>query len=229
LIGISDLLLKRKSLSAKLSKTLYFCEQRFSKYCLSGGYGLIFLIYPNWKINMMRLISIFSLLLLLTGACAIVSSPTVSTVTPAQENADLLELQNSALVDVYDPKRDPAEDLKQAIIFAQRENKRIMLELGGDWCIWCKYLDEFYESQSDILQFRIDNYVLMKVNVGPENMNERFLSQYPVAVAYPHIYILDSDGTFLHSQDTAELENGADSYVPEKFMAFLQKWAPTSK
>ena len=178
---------------------------------------------------MMRLSFFFSLLLLFTLACSTVSSLTESTATPVQGIVNLPELPNSALVDVYDPARNPADDLKQAIHFAQHENKRIMLELGGDWCIWCKYLDEFYKSHSDILQFRIDNYVLMKVNVSPENMNEGFLSQYPLAAGYPHIYILDSDGTFLHSQDTAKLENGADSYVPEKFMAFLQKWAPASK
>jgi hypothetical protein len=57
-------------------------------------------------------------------------------------------------------------------------------------------------------------------------MNEEFLAQYPQAAGYPHIYILDSDGTFLHSQDTAELEDGADSYVLDVFMSFLQKWAP---
>jgi thiol:disulfide interchange protein len=178
---------------------------------------------------MMRLGYFVCLLFLITLACTTDSSPTVGTATSVQETADLPKLRNSTLVDVYDPARNPAEDLKQAIIFAEHENKRILLELGGDWCIWCKYLDEFYESHSDILQFRIDNYVLVKVNVSPENMNEGFLSQYPVAAGYPHIYILDSDGTFLYSQDTVELENGADSYVPETFMAFLQKWAPASK
>jgi thiol:disulfide interchange protein len=128
-------------------------------------------------------------------------------------------------VDIYDPARNPAEDLKQAIVFAQRENKRIMLELGGDWCIWCKWMDEFYANHEDILQFRADHYVLVKINVSEENMNEEFLSQFPAAAGYPHIYILDSDGTFLHSQDTVKLEDGMDSYVPEVFMAFLQKWA----
>jgi thiol:disulfide interchange protein len=178
---------------------------------------------------MMRLSFFFSLFLFFTLACATVSSRPVSTATDVQEIAKVAELQKSALVDVYDPARNPAEDLKEAILFAQHENKRIMLELGGDWCIWCKYLDEFYKSHNEILQFRIDNYVLVKVNVSPENMNEGFLSQYPEAAGYPHIYILDSDGTFLYSQDTVELENGADSYVPETFMVFLQKWAPASK
>ncbi len=124
------------------------------------------------------------------------------------------------------PARNPADDLQQAIVLAQKENKRIMLELGGDWCIWCKYMDDFYATHADILKARAENYVLVKVNVSDENMNENFLSQFPEVGGYPHIYILESDGTFLHSQDTAELEDGNISYVPEVFMAFLQEWAP---
>ncbi len=186
---------------------------------------------------MTRQVYILPLLLVFVLACETVSSPIVAvTATPVQQMAtagesptqgiaDVPELPNSALVDVYDPARDPADDLKQAIAIAQNEDKRIMLELGGDWCIWCKYMDQFYAAHSDILQFRADHYVLVKVNVSNENMNEEFLSQFPEAPGYPHIYILDSDGTFLHSQDTAELEDGAVSYVPEVFMAFLQKWA----
>jgi thiol:disulfide interchange protein len=177
---------------------------------------------------------LLSLILVISLACSTISSSVVSTATPAQKMAtpastqatvDLPELQNSALVDLYDPARNPAEDLKLAIVFAQKENKRIMLELGGDWCIWCKFMDKFYATHSDILQFRADHFILVKINVSPENMNEKFLSQFPGVDGYPHIFILDSDGTFLHSQDTAELEDGADSYVPEVFMAFLQKWA----
>jgi thiol:disulfide interchange protein len=107
-----------------------------------------------------------------------------------------------------------------------KKNKRIMLELGGDWCIWCRYMDEFYATHSDILQYRAKNYILVKVNVSEVSSNAKFLSQYPEATGYPHIYILDGDGTFLHSQNTADLEDGAVSYVPEVFMAFLQKWTP---
>lgn len=172
---------------------------------------------------------------LLTAACTEVRPSMITPVTPSpaqnvdsptQEMVGVPALNNSALVDVYDPARDPAEDLRQAILIAQKENKRIMLELGGDWCIWCKYLDEFYETHTAILQFRADHYVLVKVNFSDENVNQEFLSQYPAAAGYPHIYILDSDGTFLHSQATVDLEDGAVSYVPEVFMAFLEKWAP---
>jgi len=33
----------------------------------------------------------------------------------------------------YDESRDPAADLKAAVAQAQRENKRILLEVGGEW------------------------------------------------------------------------------------------------
>ncbi|MBE0680429.1 MAG: thioredoxin family protein [Anaerolineales bacterium] len=189
---------------------------------------------------MLRLGYFLSLLVALTLACSGIANPVEpvqaiateaptsipkSTETPTQEAAQLPELQNSALVDFYDPVRDPADDLAQAIVIAQKENKRIMLELGGDWCIWCKYMDEFYKTHPDVLQARVEYYVLVKINVSEENANEEFLSQFPEAAGYPHIYILESDGTFLHSQNTVDLEDGADSYVPEVFMAFLQKWA----
>lgn len=180
---------------------------------------------------MTRRIYFLSLLLVFMLACSITASPVINTAAPTEEVVtapaqEIANLPHSALVDVYDPARDPAQDLKQAIVIAQKENKRIMLELGGDWCIWCKYMDEFYTTHPDILEFRADHYVLVKVNVSQENSNEEFLSQYPAAAGYPHIYILDSDGTFRHSQDTVKLEDGAISYVPEVFMAFLQEWAP---
>lgn len=192
---------------------------------------------------MKRLAGFLSILTALSLACSALSTPAMDTTAPAPQAATSVpslvhqgteeapaqgveELPNSALVDVYDPARDPAEDLKQAILIAQKQNKRIMLELGGDWCIWCKYMDEFYAAHADLLQLRADNYILVKVNVSDQNMNEGFLSQFPAAAGYPHIYILDGDGTFLHSQDTVELEDGGQSYVLDVFMAFLQKWAP---
>jgi thiol:disulfide interchange protein len=172
----------------------------------------------------------FAMMMMLVAvlACSLVPSiQSANTPLPNQPLTDVSDLENSALVNVYDPVRDPAADLQQAVLLAQKGNKRIMLELGGDWCIWCKYMDEFYATHSDILQYRAKNYILVKVNVSEGSSNTKFLSQYPEAAGYPHIYILDGDGTFLHSQNTADLEDGASSYVPEVFMAFLQKWALT--
>ena len=67
----------------------------------------------------------------------------------------------------------------------------------------------------------------MKVSYGDGNDNDDFLSNYPKSNGYPHLFVLDSNGTFLHSQGTAALEEGR-SYNEEVFMRFLNEWKPQS-
>lgn len=125
----------------------------------------------------------------------------------------------------FDPGRDPSADLQTAVTEAQKLDKNIILDVGGDWCIWCHRIDAFIESHKEINDFLHGNYIIMKVNYSPENKNEAFLSGYPKITGYPHFFILDKDGKLLHSQDTGKLEEGKD-YNPKKFMTFLEVWAP---
>ncbi len=124
----------------------------------------------------------------------------------------------------YDPKRNPAEDLKHAITEAGRTHRRILVEVGGEWCVWCHALDHFFDRNPELTRLRDDKYVMVKVNYSDENRNQEFLSRYPKIGGYPHIFVLDSDGKLLHSQNTGELEKGK-SYDLEKMTAFLKKWA----
>lgn len=123
----------------------------------------------------------------------------------------------------YDPARDPERDLAAAIERARAAKKRILLEVGGEWCIWCHILDEFIAAHPSIARALDAGYVLVKVNYSKEQKNEAFLGRYPKVAGYPHLFVLDSDGTFLHSQDTAELESGK-SYDETKLAAFLARW-----
>lgn len=127
----------------------------------------------------------------------------------------------------FDPARDPAIDLRAATAAAKREGKRIVLDVGGDWCAWCQRLDAFVESDAGVRAFRDAHFVWMKVNYSEQNENVPFLSRYPQARGYPHLFVLDADGKLLHSQFTGSLEQGK-GYDREKFIAFLKKWAPAS-
>lgn len=125
----------------------------------------------------------------------------------------------------YDPKRDAAADVERALAEARRAKKNVLLEVGGKWCVWCRIMDSYFEANPDVLKLREDNYVTVKVNFSPENKNEAVLSKYGEIPAYPHIFVLNSEGKLLHSQNTGELETGK-SYNKELFVAFLKKWAP---
>ena len=66
-----------------------------------------------------------------------------------------------------------------------------------------------------------------RVNNGKDlyQGDEAFLAQYPKVPGYPHFFVLDRDGTFLHSQGTGELERDK-TYDEQIFLAFLAEWAP---
>jgi len=127
----------------------------------------------------------------------------------------------------YDEGRDPAVDLKATVERAQIEGKRILLEVGGVWCGWCKLLDGFIHDHPAVSGKLEAGFLIMKVNWSRGNKNENFLGQYPAIRGYPHIFVLEKDGAFLHSQNTAELEEGR-SYNEEVLLAFLDDWMPSS-
>jgi thioredoxin-related protein len=126
---------------------------------------------------------------------------------------------------LYDPSADPFADLQEAVTEAQSSGRRILLTVGGNWCGWCYTLHEYIHEHEDVLALLEQNFVSLKINMDQENRNEEFLSQYPEIHGYPHLFVLDSDGTFLHSQSTAPLEEGP-SYDKAKLMSFLKEWGP---
>jgi hypothetical protein len=124
----------------------------------------------------------------------------------------------------YDPKRDPAKDLAMAEAQAKPAHKRILLDVGGDWCIWCKTLDKFFADHADLRDLRDQNFVLMKVNMNAMNENYTFLSQYPKIPGYPWLFVLDADGTLVKSEDTDGLEDGGKGYSVKAIKEFLTTW-----
>lgn len=128
--------------------------------------------------------------------------------------------------DLYDPAASPAADLEAAIAEAGRSGRRILLEVGGNWCVWCHRLHAFVEGHEHVRRAWEEGFVTVRVNVSPEVQNGEFLSAYPEVPGYPHLFVLDTDGTFLHSQGTGVLEDGEEGYSEEAILAFLDEWAP---
>ncbi len=124
----------------------------------------------------------------------------------------------------FDPKRDAAKDIEAAVAKATKENKRILLDVGGEWCGWCHKLDEFFATNKEAAKILKDRYIVVKINFSPENENKAVLSRYPAIKGYPHLFVLDKSGKLIHSQDTGELETG-NSHDPAKVIPFLKKFA----
>ena len=169
--------------------------------------------------------SLYFVLALATGVILSACTPAVEDEQVGEHAAYAPKELNAPfyVIKEYNPDRDPVADLAQTVDVAQAENKRILLVIGGEWCIWCHYLADYLEADKTVQAAFDESFVVSKINWSDENKNEDFLSQYPKAEGYPHFYILESDGTFLESQGTAILEKDK-SYDPEKMLAFAEKW-----
>lgn len=136
--------------------------------------------------------------------------------------------QEKSYSESFDPTRDAAKDIAAALKHASRSQKRVLLDVGGEWCIWCHRLDTLFLLNVDLSEFLHGNFVTVKINVSKENKNEVVLSKYPKVSGYPHLFVLDASGKLLWSQNTGELEEGK-GHSKDKVFAFLQTWAPPGK
>jgi thiol:disulfide interchange protein len=126
------------------------------------------------------------------------------------------------LPEKFEPGRDAAADVWQALTLAQAQGKRVFVDVGGEWCSWCHIFDRFVASHPEVRKLLAERYVLVKVNYSPQQRNEQLLSRFPKAKGYPHFYVLDPGGRVLASQASTELEAGND-YDATKVLAFLRR------
>lgn len=125
----------------------------------------------------------------------------------------------------YDASRDAAADIRDALVRARAERKRVLIEAGGNWCPWCAIMHRFYEENPPLAAARDKNFVVVKVSVESGGPVPAALKAYPAPAGYPHLYVLDENGSLIQSQNTAELEKG-DGYDLEKFAFFLNAFGP---
>jgi thiol:disulfide interchange protein len=127
----------------------------------------------------------------------------------------------SELPQKFDPKRNALGDLQTAINLAAEGHKRILIDVGGDWCEGCRELDLFFEGNSDLRAKRDNAFVWLKVNVSDENKNEPLIKKFPWFFGYPHWFVLDENGKVLHSSFAKGTR--------QEFEEYLVEWAPSSK
>ena len=124
----------------------------------------------------------------------------------------------------FDPARDAAADVAHALSLAKAHGKRVIVDVGGEWCSWCHILDRFIAANDDVRDAIDAHYVWVKVNFSKQNENAALLARWPKVAGYPHLFVLDAGGNVVLSQDTEALEAGR-TYDKARFLAFLAKGA----
>lgn len=130
-------------------------------------------------------------------------------------------------VKIYNPEADVASTISEGIIKAKAENKYLFLQVGGNWCSWCRKFHKLCAGEPEINALMEKNFVRILVNYSKENKNFATLKklEYPQRFGFPVFVILDSSGKRIHTQSSSYLEEG-DGYSTKKIAEFLKQWSP---
>lgn len=127
----------------------------------------------------------------------------------------------------YHPEANAEEDLQKLIAKAGQESKHIVIQAGGNWCIWCLRFNDYIHKTPEINQYLQDNYLYYHLNYSKENKNEDVFKKYvpdSLKLGYPFFIVLDSNGKVLKIQESGGFEDGK-SYDKAKVMQFFTTWA----
>ncbi|MEC5393878.1 thioredoxin family protein [Bergeyella sp. RCAD1439] len=156
------------------------------------------------------------------GSEAVVSD----SVAAAEAKKKAQEAEKAKLEKPYHPEDDANAVIEGLIAKAKAENKTIILQAGGNWCIWCLRFHDFVQKTPELKKIVDDHYLYYHLNYSPENKNEAVFARYGDPgkhYGYPVFIVLDKNGKHIHTQESGSLESGK-SYDIEKVKAFFEAW-----
>ncbi len=162
------------------------------------------------------------LLFVASLACAVVGVASLGGCDKAEMNKALGRYR------AYDPKANGKEQIAAAVASAKAQNKRALVQFGGNWCVFCEALDKLIAGTPELRALH-DQYVAIHVDAG-NNPDLNDVYGKPYELGFPVLLVLDGDGKLLHTQaSTAFQLPNALGHDPAGVKAFLSAWAtPTS-
>ncbi len=140
--------------------------------------------------------------------------------------AFICNAQDMTKFKLYKPEENAREEIAAAVKQAKATNKNVLVQIGGNWCIWCARFNDFVRSDKSLDSLVNANYVIYHLNYSKENKNTEILKNYefPQRFGFPVFLIINQKGELIHTQTSWYLEDGKKSYDREKVMAFFNDW-----
>ena len=81
----------------------------------------------------------------------------------------ILAIELIAQTQIYNPTADAKLEIENAIKQAKKENKHVLVQVGGNWCPWCVKLHNYFQKEVVVKEVLSNNYIVVKVNYSKEN------------------------------------------------------------
>ena len=126
---------------------------------------------------------------------------------------------------IYDEAADARADIAAAVARAEKENKRVLVQWGANWCGWCHLLTDHLQKDKDVRRKILYEYEVVHVDVARFDKNMDLAAHYGAELkgnGIPYLTVLDGAGKVVVNQPTGPLEKDK-VHDPEKVLAFLNE------
>ncbi len=150
-------------------------------------------------------------------------TPKAATATASTAELVPEKLDVKAEPEIYEVEADGQALFDRALARARDENKRVLVTIGGNWCVWCHKLHMLFRRDPAIGARLERSYVEVKLDtVAHEAVITRLAPDSKAGV--PFLFVLGPTGEVLTRQETGSLELGP-RHDPAKVLAFLDAQA----
>jgi thiol-disulfide isomerase/thioredoxin len=121
---------------------------------------------------------------------------------------------------------DADRDVADAFAQARARNKRVLIDLGANWCADCRILAGLMELP-EVKQFLDAHFVIVTVDVGRFNRNLQIPARFGITQrleGVPSVLVANPDGKLINANHTAALVD-ARSMSPQDIVNWLAYWA----
>ena len=130
------------------------------------------------------------------------------------------------LMQPYDEHANADAAVASAFDRAKTSHKRVLIDLGGNWCVDCVVLANFIRLP-EMQRFMAAHYEVVAVDVGRFDRNQQIPARFGITgrlKGVPTLLITTPDGKLVNGDDvfaTAE----ASSMTPQALAGYLAKYA----
>jgi thiol:disulfide interchange protein len=130
------------------------------------------------------------------------------------------------LMQPYDEHANADAAVAAAFARAHKSHKRVLIDLGGNWCVDCVVLANFVE-QPAVKRFVVAHYEWVAVDVGRFDRNLQIPARFGLTrrlTGVPTLIIATPDGKQLNQNDVFAVSE-ARSMTPQAVADYLAKYA----
>lgn len=161
----------------------------------------------------------------LATLCVLTASPALAAVPAPRVGVASLDRLPKPLPLPYDERADADRQLAQAKIRARAEGKRLLIDLGGNWCGDCRVLAGVM-ALPEVAAFLRRHYVVVAVDVGRLDKNAQIARRYGIArvTGVPALLVVDPKTDRLVNAGRIFALTDARHMTPQALADWLAQW-----